>query len=137
MQSYGVIMQSYLVGFVVCYNLLPKDYEGSLIGRLEDEITKGISAIRENGFKLNNKDTDHILFSYPQNPDALVDSIPVVVDVTLFSDSHFKPGFVEHDGIRITVWKCVHHLFNSFFEKRKITVIVRRPNGAVSQYSGE
>src|SRR3989344_3639948 len=105
-------MKDYLA-FVVGYNLLPKDYNGLIIGKLEDEITETMSALRKNGFKLDDNE-DHILFSFPQDPSVLTDLVPVLIDITLFSDSYFKPGVVKNDGIPIAVWKGVHSVLSVF-----------------------
>ncbi len=121
-------MGNYLASVVV-YNLLPHEYDDLFIEYLEGAINDAMSSMRKVGFKAND---ENMVFSFPQNPSVKNLSIPVLVDITLFSTSNFKRGFVRHNGISEGIRKGVLSCLINSRTKGNVIVIVRQSGKLIS-----
>ena len=73
-------MGRYLGCVIVC-NLLPGDYNDQRIEEIEETINSAISAAAD-GEKATK---DNMAFSFPQDPSVTSATIPIIVNVELFS----------------------------------------------------
>lgn len=121
-------MRNYLIASVVVYNLFPHEYDDLFVDQLESTINNSITSMRKVGREANN---GNMVFSFPQDPSVKNLSVPVLVDITLFSTSHFKPGIVRHNGIPTGIRTGLMPLFSGK-HRGNVIVIVRQAGELIS-----
>jgi hypothetical protein len=120
-------MGNYLVASVVVYNLFPHEYDDLSVDQLESAINNTMTSMRKVGFEAND---GNMVFSFPQDPSVKSLSTPVLVDITLFSTSHFKPGIVRYNGIPEGIRTGLIPLFSG--KHRGNVIVIVRQAGNIS-----